>query len=513
VPPNIFQGGEVLSLLGIDIGSGSCKGVVFDYEGNILASSSQEYSTYSPAPGMVEIDAEVFWDAVVKVTRQVSGMAPNNPVEALSISSHGETFIPIDKEGNPVAPAVMNSDNRAVEQSMWWEKNFGRERIYGITGLPLHTMFAMNKMMWLRQYKPEVFSKADRFVSVEDYILVKMGLPPYTDYSLASRTMAFDINEKKWSEDILKFAGISEDKLAIPLQSGEKAGRLSASIASLLGLKEGTVVGMGGHDQPCGALGSGVIDAGEVSDSAGTYECLVAASNKPGNTKKAMTYSLNSYCHVVPGMYVTLAFFPAGIVSRWFIEQFCFEDKYQSQQQNRKFYELLDEKMQKTCPGPTGLCITPHFVGSCNPYWDVRATGVMSGLTPQITRYHIYKAIYEGIACELSINAEVLEAITGSFQTIRINGGNARSPFTVQLRADLTGKRILSLKTSEAVCQGAAILAGVASGIYKDAADAVGKVVQIEKTFEPDLNSKMLYDRQIHQYRQIYPLLENIRAI
>lgn len=502
-----------MSLLGIDIGSGSCKGVVFDYFGEILASASYEYSTYSPGPNMAEINPEIFWEAVIKITRQLAAAVANNPIEALSISSHGETIIPIDRFGNAVSPAIMNSDNRAVEQSIWWEKALGREKIYEITGLPLHTMFALNKIMWLKQYKPDVYAKTERFVSVEDYIIIKMGLPPYTDYSIASRIMAFDIVKKKWSEEILKCADINEEKLSIPIASGERAGKLSLTIANILGLREGTIVGMGGHDQPCGALGSGVINKGEVSDSAGTYECLTAVTENPGNTEKALKYSLNSYCHVIQDRYVTLAFFPAGLVSRWFIEQFCYEDKMQAELQNKSTFDILYENTQRVSPGPTGLCITPHFVGSCNPYWDVRATGVMAGLTPQITRYHIYKAIYEGIACELAINVKALEEIIGSFKSIKINGGNAKSTFTVQLRADLTEKKIHVLNTTEAVCQGAAMLAGMAAGIYISGEDAVGKVVKIKHTYTPDNESTAAYARQMNRYKQVYPSMGSIRNI
>lgn len=502
-----------MSLLGIDLGSGSCKGVVFDYGGKILAQASEEYSIYSPAPGMAEINPEVFWEAVVKVTRRLSAMVDSDPVEALSISSHGETFIPVLDNGDAAGPAVMNSDNRAAEQSRWWENTLGREKIYEITGLPLHPMFALNKILWLRENNPEAYSIADRFVSVGDFILGKMGLPHYTDYSLASRVMAFDIAKKEWSGEILYAAGISEDKLGIPLPSGEAAGKLSKEAASALGLKEGTAVAVGGHDQPCGALGSGVIDEGDVSDSAGTYECLTAVSKKPGNTAMALAYRLNSYCHVVPDRYVTLAFFPAGVISRWFIEQFCFEDKYLAEKQGKRIYEILDESMEKVAPDPTGLCITPHFVGSCNPYWDAKATGVMAGFTPRITKYHMYKAIYEGIACELAINARVLQEVIGPFDNIRINGGNARSSFTVQLRADLTGKTLYTLSSSEAVCQGVAILAGIAAGVYKDAADAVSRVVKLDKAYVPEPASREKYEKQLKKYELIYPSMASIRNL
>ena len=137
----------------------------------------------------------------------------------------------------------------------------------------------------------------------------------------------------------------------------------------------------------------------------------------------------------------------------------------------------------------------------------------MAGLTPRITRYHLYKAIYEGIACELAINAGALEEVAGKFDNIRINGGNALSPFTVQLRADLTGKKIQTLNSSEAVCQGAAMLAGIAAGVYKDAADAVQKVVRLDKTYLPDTASVEGYRKQLQKYRLLYPSMAWLRDL
>ena len=502
-----------MSLLGIDLGSSSCKGVVFNVSGEVLACESQSYSTSIIGITMVEIDATIFREAVFEVIRKLSRQVINDPVEAIAISSHGETTIPVDKNGNTTGPAIMNSDNRAEEEAEWWDKTFGKEEIYKITGVPLHAMFSLNKIMWIRKNEPEIYSKTDKFLSVGDYILTQLELPPYTDYSLASRTMAFDIHNCCWSQKILNHCGIPVEKLGIPMPPGTIAGRLSKGIALDLGLPAGTVVALGGHDQPCGALGAGAINAGDVSDSAGSYECMVAVSDMPMNSKKAFGYSLNSYCHVVPGKFVTLAFFPAGIVSSWFVGQFCFEDKIMAQNSNKDLFEVLSEKAMKACPGPTDLCVTPHFVGSCTPYWDVRAKGVMAGFTPGTTRHHMYKAIYEGIACELGINVTALEEVTGDFGSMSIYGGNSRSLFTVQLRADITGKTINLLKSDEAVCLGAAILAGIAVGVFKDAEDAVNQVVQIEKKILPNSKSLTDYQKQIKRYNLVYQSLKQLREI
>ena len=502
-----------MSLLGIDLGSGSCKGVVFSADGAILAQAAREYTPLCPRPGWAEMPAETFWEALVAVTREVATQVPRDPIEALAISSHGETVIPVASDGRTVGPAIMNSDNRAIAEAAWWETALGGDEIYRITGTPLHPMFAINKIMWLRAHAPEVYACAERFLSVGDYLLMKMGFPPYTDPSLASRTMGFDIHRRVWSSEILAAAGLSEAQLGILLPSGAPAGKLSPAVAALLGLPAGTIVALGGHDQPCGALGAGGTRPGQVTDSSGSYECLLAVSDQPRNTPQAQQFALNSYCHVVAGQYVTLAFFPAGFIVRWFVQQFCGMDELQARDAGQSLYQVLDANIASLGDDPTGVCVTPHLIGSCNPNWDVRATGVIAGLTPSVTRHHLYKAIHEGIACELALNVEVLERIVGPLQRIRIFGGNARSAFSLQLRADLTGKTFEVLSTPEAVCQGAAMLAGLAAGVNTRADDAAARLVSVTREVVPNPEAGRSYARQMRQYRVLYPALEGVREV
>lgn len=502
-----------MSLLGVDIGSSSCKGVVFDVDGNELARETSSYAVVNMDSNKIEIDALHFRDAVFTVIRTLADKVKDDPIESFAISSHGETVIPVDQDGRPTANAIMNADNRAVEEVAWWEQSFGAEKIYRITGVPLHTMFSLNKIIWLRKNNPDIYNRTARFLSVGDFILTQLGLPPYTDYSLASRTMAFDINRLDWSEEILSHCEVPKDKLGIPIASGKLAGRLSGEMAKLLGLKEGTAVALGGHDQPCGALGAGAVDKGDVFDSAGTYECLVAVTDKAMNTPKALTYNLNSYCHVVPGKFVTLAFFPAGLITGWFVDHFCFEEKMLAEKAKTSVYTILEQKIAEQVPGPSGINITPHLVGSCTPSWDVRAKGVIAGITPATTKYHLYKAAFEGIACELALNVDALEEVMGQFEKMTIAGGNSRIPFTVQLRSDLTGKEIQVLKTDEAVCLGAAILAGIAIGKYRDASDAAKKVIKLDTVIEPNQKNRDNYSKQLKRYQVIYPSLREYREI
>src|SRR5208282_3922198 len=307
----------IMSLLAIDIGSSRCKAVVFAVTGQILAQHASAYAPEFPAPSHAELDPERFWQAVCQCSRAVSKNL-SDPVRALCLSSHGETFVPVNGRNEAIAPAILNQDTRATEETVWLERTFGRKRLFEVTGLVAHPMYPVPKLLWLRKHRPDIFVPSVRFLSVIGYVLSRLGLNPYIDYSLASRYLAFDIRQHRWSEELLAAAEIGAESLPIPVPAGTIAGNLDAVAASQLGLTPGTMVVMGGHDQPCGGLGVGAIGPGRVADSMGTYECLLAASDQPSLTDAALAASLNSYCHVVPDKFVTLAYFPSGIMIKWF---------------------------------------------------------------------------------------------------------------------------------------------------------------------------------------------------
>jgi len=492
-----------MSLLGLDLGTSACKAAVFDEDGNLLAVASREYSADIPRPGWMEMDPNRMWSAAVDAVRQVA-IESLDTVRALAVSSQGETFIPVDAFGNAVGPAIMNADNRATEQVRLFEELIGKDGIYRISGCVLHPMYALLKILWLKENRPDIYGSAAKFLSVGDYALARLGVNTFTDYSLASRTMAFDVTRRDWSDHLLNIAGIEKDRFPNIKPAGTVAGKLSAAVAGEIGLQEGTIVAVGGHDQPCGALGAGVVESGDTADSAGTYECLAVASNKPTLSDEALSYSLNSYCHVVPGKYVTLAFFPAGIVLRWFRDQFAQLEIEEAACSGNDAYDILVSKLPD---GPSGICFTPHFIGSGNPTWNANATGALVGLRPDRTRYHMFKAILEGIACEIGTNSKVLEKLVGKIDLLRTTGGGARSSYWLQMRANITGKRIASMRCSEAVCLGAAILAGVGLGVYDTPQEGARRVAKCDCFYEPDPIAAASYSAQIDSYRKLYTAL------
>ena len=492
-----------MSLLGVDIGTSRCKAVAFDTAGHQLAEAVREYTPTYPAPARVEMDPEEFWRAAASVIADAASQVGDDRVSALCISSHGETFLPLGRGGDPIGPAILNVDTRAAGQARELERALGRGEVFRITGAVIHPAYPVLKLRWLREREPALFAAASRFVSVTDYVLLRLGLPPYVDHSLASRFLAFDVTARRWSEEILAWAGVSPERLPTPVPAGATAGRLSRIAAADLNLEPGTLVVVGGHDQPCGAVGMGAVRPGLVSDSMGTYECVVHVDAQPRLDDRALAANLNSYCHVVPDQYITIVYFPSGIMVKWFCDAFCAEpaagpDRY--------------AELESGAPeGPTGLCITPHLIGSATPHFDSRATGAIVGLVPTTGRHHVYKGILEGLACELAIVSDLLAEVVGPFTTIRATGGGTRSRLGLRLRTALTSRRFQVLECSEAVCLGAALLAGVSAGVYRDLAEAVAQAVRVVETVEPERALGEAYARQLRQYRLLYPALAPLR--
>jgi len=509
-----------MSLLAIDIGSSRCKAVVFALTGEILAQHACAHTPEFPALSHAEINPELFWQAVCRCSQAVSKNLPD-PVRALCLSSHGETFVPVNGRNEAIAAAILNQDNRATEEAVWLERTLGRKRLFEITGLVAHPMYPVPKILWLRKHRPEIFESSVRFLSVIGYVLSRLGLPAYIDYSLASRYLAFDIRQRRWSEDILAATEINAECLPVPVPAGTIAGKLGASAASQLGLSAGVSVVLGGHDQPCGALGVGAIGSGRVADSMGTYECLLAVSDQPSLTAAALAASLNSYCHVVPDKFVTLAYFPSGIMIKWFHDllyrEACGEahgDNLINQDGDPSSTESLHYATleREAVAGPTGLCITPNLIGTCNPDFNPHARAIISGLAADATRSQIFKGILEGLACEMSEMSDILAGAVGDFRDVYVTGGGSRSALGLQLRAAISGRQLHVMKCPEAVCLGGAILAGVASREYGSLLEAVELVVRDVSAVSPDKAIAAAYAQQARKYRQLRSALTAITA-
>jgi len=494
-----------MSLLAVDMGSSNCKAVAFSDEGQMLAQSACHYAPLNSASTRSEVVPELFWQALCSATRSTAAKLKHDPPTHLSISSHGETFIPVDAQQRPVAPAILNIDNRAVQQTEWLAQNLGRRQIFDISGLVPHPMYPVPKIIWLRENLRDTYAASKRFLPLPSFLLSRLGLPALVDYSLAGRSLAFDISRRCWSEKILEACDLSQAQFPVAVPAGSIAGELSLEAAEDLGLTRGTQVIVGGHDQPCGALGMGVLEQGRVSASLGTYECLVSASAGPALNEAAFSANLNTYCHVVPERYVTLAYFPAGIMLEWLSRVLMASSD--AMHEVNMFEELERESRRE----PTGLSVLPHLPGSSTPDFNPFASGVISGVQATTSRADLYKGILEGIACEFACATQLLEQAVGEIHEVHVSGGGCKSKLGLRLRASISGHPIRSASCSEAVCLGTAILCAVSACKYPSFTEAVKLFVQDAEHFSPDPSLNKAYKPFFQQHRLLYTQLSAVR--
>lgn len=503
-------------LLGIDVGTSGCKAAAFTPEGGMVALVQAEYAEYSPKPGWIELNVNEVWDKVKACTRSVVRTCSDR-INAVALSVLGEAVLPVDRYGACLYPAITAYDAR--EQGyrallQWWDEKLGPTRIYSITGVPLNSMPSVHKIQWIRDNLPEVYRRAWKFVCVEDFLIYKLTGETVISYPLAARTMMMDIRKKRWAHEILDLADLDEDKLSTPTQSGNVVGEVGSEAAEETGLATGTEVVAGGHDQSCAALGVGVTDEGPIMDSTGTVECIGVAVKEPVLTQQMLKAGHGWYCHTVKDRYLSLGFFPsAGIILRWYRDNFAEKEKELAAEEGRDVYDVLTDVASTSPPGAAKLLLLPHFVGSGTgkqPILNMNSRGAFVGLSVFHRKSDIIRAILEGITFELRQLIETFERCGVCISELRSIGGGAKSPFWLQLKADVTNKRIVAPNITEAATLGAALLAGIGAGAFKDCYEAVAKVYREKSVYQPNPANFTLYSKQYEVYKEVYPALVHV---
>lgn len=501
-----------MPIIGLDIGTSGCKCTVFDYEGNVRSFSYREYYTENPKRGQYELNPQKVWDAVKYVIYQASHEYGNKQLSeatVISVSSFGEAAVPVDKNGKILYNSILYTDSRGMEQANYLADRMGSCKIMELTGLPVHCMYTVNKLMWIKENMRDVYERMWKFLLFEDFIIYKLTGLPVIDYSLASRTMAFNILEKKWESVILNEAGLKDHLFSEAKPSGTIVGTIKKDIAEELKLYTSTLVATGGHDQVCAVLGTGILTGGMAVDGMGTSECITTVFDRPVLNEKMLRYNFNCEPHAIDGRYLTLSFtFSGGSLVKWYRNCFGEKEKAEAEKENVSVYKILDRKAAKEKPAP--ILVLPHFSGSGTPYMDPCSAGAIVGLTLDTTGPQIYRSILEGINYEMRYNLECLEKCGIVVNSLRAAGGGAKSDLWLQIKADIMGRKIEVMEMEEAGTLGTAMLAGVAAGIYPSLESAVGKLVKVKKEFYPDTRAHKVYNEYYDSYKRLYQAVKSI---
>ena len=444
-----------MNCLGIDFGTTSVKAVLFDENLKTLAESTEDY-TLKTSGNIVELEPEKYWSLLTNALENIKKSAA---VDCLAIDTQCETLILTDENGNPVRDAIVWLDNRATEEAAMIDAHFGRKKVFEITGQPeITATWPACKLLWVKRNEPEVWAKTKKIFLLEDYLLYKLTGKFVTEKTLQSSTIYFDIRNSAYWKEMLDFIGVSENQLPTLLDSGE-----------YVGAYDGIKVSTSAMDQVAGAIGAGVIKMGRISVMTGTTMAIYVP------TDKIPEYDEKSFvpCHYsFDGSFALLSWSAtAGMALKWFREAFL---------KDKSFIEL-DEMAESVAPGCEGLTFLPYLCGSTMPKYNPDAKGSFTGIAPEHTPAHFVRSIMESVACMLKSNLDYLGV---PVDEIRIMGGGAKSPLWCRIKADMTGKHLLTLKNKETACLGSAILAGVGAGVFSSVEDAC-KNIETDKEYAP----------------------------
>jgi xylulokinase len=461
----------------------------------MLGSAYRHYTYTSPADGWAEQDAESVWELVNATVKEALAVAPNGAaIAAICVSVQGDAIIPIDTEGVALHPAVLGMDTRSHLEADAIEERFGRGQLYAATGMPCEPLNAITKVAWLVRNRPEVHRKTWKYAHYEEYLLMQIAGVPAIDFTMASRTMAFDPVSKNWNSSILEFVGVESWQLGNVAPAGAPVGIIRNRVADDWGISRSALVVTGGHDQCMAAVGAGVIDPELACYSMGTAEVISTCFDAPRHGPAMLESNYPWYCHAVPERYFTITLNQSGGLSvEWF------------QQAVNTAFEELHEGLRLE---PSAVMFLPHIVGSGTPSCDHVSRGAFLGLSLKTGRMEMFQAVVDALAFEARLNLDTLARLDLPVVELRAVGGGARSEKILELKATVLERPIRTLENREAALLGAALLAQVAVGTFKTVHDACAECVRVERTIEPRASAVEPYAAAYDRYRQIYGTLK-----
>ena len=437
-------------------------------------------------------------ESVYAVIEEMAAQYPD--IAGIGVTSFGETFVMTNDAGEPLHNAMLYTDPRGAEECAELVEKLGADHIAEVTGLAPHEMYSIAKMMWIRKNRPEVYAAARRIHLIEDFVVWHLTNRAQIDYSLATRTMAFDIHSLTWSREVFDAAGIDIALMSDPVPTGTSAGTITLAAARRTGLNDRCVIVSVSHDQVAAAVGAGAFDGSVAVDGAGTVECLTPIYDKIPEIPVMARGFFSVVPYVVPGKYVAYAFsYTGGALIQWAMETFGKGETNESMENAYK----RDE--------PTGLLVLPHFAGAATPYMDTGSKGAILGLTVATTAADLYRACMEGVVYEMRLNYEALSGSGIRFTRLNTTGGGAKSKLWMQMKADVLNLPITALKTVDAGTVGSAMLTGIAVGLFADLNDAASHMVQERETYYPreEMHKKymVIYERYKAVYNAVRPLM------
>lgn len=495
------------NLLGIDIGTSAAKTVLFDTEGNTIASAVAEYPLYQPRIGWAEQDPDDWWQAVVTTIQAVIDKSKinSNQIKGIGLTGQMHGMVLLDKDLNVLRPAIIWCDQRTQVECDEITSIVGKDQLIEITANPALTGFTASKVMWVKKNQPHIFDRTHKILLPKDYIRLKLTGQCATEVSDASGTQFLDVPNRRWSDKILEKLEIPKEWMPEVYESPVVSGKVSHTAAQLTGLKVDTPVVGGGGDQAAGAVGNGVVKSGIISSTIGTSGVVFAHMDSVSIDPEGRVHT---FCHAIPGAWHVMGVTQgAGLSLQWMRNNFGGMERELARFMKIDPYDLMVVEAEQADPGCQGLIYLPYLMGERTPHLDPNARGVFFGLTAKHDRSDMIRSIMEGVSYSLKDCLEIIKDMGVSAHEIRASGGGARSKLWRQMQADIFEVPIYTINSDEGPAFGAALLAGVGAGIYDNVNEACAATIErVDKTTPVEENT-LIYQQYYPLYRQLYGAL------
>lgn len=474
-------------IMGIDLGTTGCKATVFDRAGQVRMQSYREYPTERYTGG---IDSEMVWTGTCEVIRECTRVQP--VIEAVCITSFGESVVLLDKNQKVLCESILYTSSQAADEWMELNRRLGPDKIYEITGHISHPMYTINRLMWYRKHCPDIYENMDQFLFFSGFAAVKLGGRGAAEDTQAARSMAYDVKNRCWSQEILNAAGVEAGKFPPVVSAGEVLGVVSEECAEALGLKNRPEIIAGGQDQPCVALGMGAVCGGDAVYGLGTVECLSVVLDEYCQSKEMKNAHLICAPHVVIGKYMTYGvLYSGGNVIREIRNRLYALER--STGTSEAVFDLMFREMEEE---ETMLTFIPHLFGAGTPQMKQNASGCISGLRAETGRGEILRAAIEGLSFDMRINVENMRLAGIAVSDIKAAGGGAKSGSAMQLRSDAMGEEFFIPEDIQAGTRGTFLIAAGALG-WEIKNSLTGTLVK------PQADKQAMYEKKYLEYREL----------
>ncbi len=480
-----------MNYIGIDLGTSSVKGLLMSETLEVISTYSQDYPNNVDNRGWSDQNPEDWYEKSMIVLQNLIAES-NEQVAAISFSGQMHGMVTLDNEDKVIRPAILWNDQRTVEECEYLNKEIGTEFLIENTGNIALTGYTAPKVLWMKNNEPELFDLINKVMLPKDYLSYMLSGVFATDYSDASGTLYLDVKNRTWSKPMLDVLGIDEGKVPKLYNSYDKVGVLKEDVKKALGIDYDIEVVIGGGDQAVGSVGTGTVKNGDVNISLGTSGVVFAAMD---NYIHDNAGTLHTFCDATGKYHKMGVALNSGGSMNWWTSNIL----------HSKEFTEMEAEMNKLDPAEK-LYYLPYLIGERSPINDSEIRGSFLGLSLHHKEAHLTRAIIEGVSFSIRQMYDGMQ-LDGD-PAFKITGGGANNKLWVQIIADVIGKPINLINSSEGPAFGAAILA-YSAHTGSDVSDVSSSAVKVVETIYPSENSELYMDKY-QKWLQIYPVIKNI---